>query len=188
MHLEIEKYPDRFYKLVEEVISASLCVNESKAIVKQAFDCLSERFKYIIALRWGLVDGIIWSYAKIGQQLSLSPNRVRDLENKARQELRMRARCLHLQQAPLSGEAHTPIESLWLSTRARNVIKKLDLSTIAELYDRKVDLYFTRGSGPVTMAEINRQLVELGLDPLSEPTEEDIDIWRQKPLLHFLAH
>jgi RNA polymerase primary sigma factor len=63
--------------------------HQLQAYVTNALQDLSERERYILQLRYGLLDGTSRTLAEIGRILHLSRERVRQIEKKALQKLRM---------------------------------------------------------------------------------------------------
>jgi RNA polymerase primary sigma factor len=63
--------------------------HQLQAYVTNALQDLSERERYILQLRYGLLDGTSRTLAEIGRILHLSRERVRQIENKALQKLRV---------------------------------------------------------------------------------------------------
>ena len=59
-----------------------------RSSIVKAMDCLEERERYIIAHRYGLNDAPMRTLAQLSQELGLSSERIRQLENSAMRKLR----------------------------------------------------------------------------------------------------
>lgn len=60
----------------------------NKETIKKLLKCLSEKEQTIIALRYGLIDGKVWSLKEIGEKYDITRERVRQIEDKILKKLR----------------------------------------------------------------------------------------------------
>lgn len=65
-----------------------IAAQELRSVLMKALGPLSEREQTIILYRFGFVDGEVWTYRSIGDMFSISAERVRQIEEHAREFLR----------------------------------------------------------------------------------------------------
>jgi RNA polymerase sigma factor (sigma-70 family) len=73
----------------EQTIFEHVTVNRLRDQVQEALNCLTERERIIVQMRFGLLDGNIYTLEQVGKELGgLTRERVRQIQNEAMQKLR----------------------------------------------------------------------------------------------------
>ena len=86
--------PDANQETPEETVRH----NVTKELVDEVLDTLSEREKRIIKLRFGLEDGVAHTLKDIGEELGVTRERIRQIEEKAMRKLRNPVRANQLKE------------------------------------------------------------------------------------------
>jgi len=64
-----------------------LVCRELKATLDTLLDGLNERQQRVLRLHYGMVDGVCWSFDRIGKELGISKERARQIEHQAIEKL-----------------------------------------------------------------------------------------------------
>ena len=74
-----------------------LVYRELKATLDSLFEILNPRQQQILRLHYGMVDGVCWSFDRIGKELGISKERARQIEHQAMEKLQKQGSGLGLE-------------------------------------------------------------------------------------------
>ena len=141
--------------------------DEIPEFIKTAFSTLSPREAEV--LKWRHVDHL--TLDETGKIYGVTRERIRQVEKRAIRKIR-HSIALYDESERIRNLPQNNIDSLLLSVRTSNCLKRGDIRTVTELADLSYEqLTKLRGVGPKVVDEINEKLVMRGYKPIVN--EED---------------
>jgi hypothetical protein len=155
--------------LVSLVIElASLKQKMLKDKIERVLKTLTYREREIIKHRYGLA-GLTFTYEEIGRFLNLTPDGVRQIEEKAVRKLQHPHRsrmCMTTEQLSAQDQAilAKPVAELNLSRRTRKCLDRLRINSLGDLVSHTADeLLITKNFGITCLTEVREELRQFGL-------------------------